>query len=62
MRVQTFGSEAAVERFDERIVGWFAWSGEVLGQAGARYDWGREKARTLTLIVDCSGISASRKE
>ena len=33
MRVQTFGSEAAVERFNELIVAGFAWSGEV--QRGA---------------------------
>ncbi len=27
--VQTFGSEATVEGFNERIVGWFSWPGEV---------------------------------
>ena len=33
LRVQAFGTEAAMESFDEGIIGGFAWSGEVQDDA-----------------------------
>ena len=56
MRIQALTAELAVERFDKRIVGWFAWAGEVerdIPLIGPKIEIARDK---LAALVDADRL------